>query len=45
MRGPCNKLFIDSVLMITGGTGSIGTTILESFWYTDVKEIHVFYLR
>lgn len=27
--------------MITGGTGSIGT-ILESFWYTLVKEIHVF---
>lgn len=34
--------FKDSVLMITGGTGSFGNAVLERFLTTDVKEIRIF---
>jgi len=35
-------MFKDKVLMITGGTGSFGKTVLKRFLDTDVKEIRVF---
>ncbi len=35
-------MFKDSVLMITGGTGSFGQTVLNRFLSTDVKEIRIF---
>lgn len=35
-------MFNNKVLMITGGTGSFGNTVLERFLDTDVKEIRVF---
>ncbi len=35
-------MFDDSVLMITGGTGSFGQTVLNRFLDTGVKEIRVF---
>lgn len=35
-------MFDDSVLMITGGTGSFGKTVLNRFLNTGVKEIRVF---
>lgn len=35
-------MFDDSVLMITGGTGSFGQTVLNRFLNTGVKEIRVF---
>jgi UDP-glucose 4-epimerase len=35
-------MFDNSVLMITGGTGSFGNTVLKRFLSTDVKEIIVF---
>lgn len=35
-------MFNDSVLMITGGTGSFGQTVLNRFLDTGVKEIRVF---
>ncbi len=35
-------MFDDSVLMITGGTGSFGRTVLKRFLNTAVKEIRVF---
>lgn len=35
-------MFKDKVLMITGGTGSFGNTVLRRFLSTDVKEIRVF---
>ncbi len=35
-------MFKDKVLMITGGTGSFGNTVLEKFINTDLKEIRVF---
>lgn len=34
--------FKDKVLMITGGTGSFGNTVLKRFLETDIKEIIVF---
>lgn len=36
------KMFDNKVLMITGGTGSFGNTVLNRFLNTDVKEIIVF---
>jgi UDP-glucose 4-epimerase len=36
------KLFNNKVLMITGGTGSFGQTVLNRFLDTDVKEIRIF---
>lgn len=35
-------MFDDKVLMITGGTGSFGQTVLKRFLDTEVKEIRVF---
>ncbi|NWC60967.1 polysaccharide biosynthesis protein [Pseudomonas veronii] len=35
-------MFDNKVLMITGGTGSFGNTVLKRFLDTDVKEIRVF---
>jgi len=35
-------MFNDKVLMITGGTGSFGNTVLKRFLYTDVREIRIF---
>jgi UDP-glucose 4-epimerase len=35
-------MFDDSILMITGGTGSFGQTVLNRFLRTSVKEIRIF---
>jgi UDP-glucose 4-epimerase len=35
-------MFDDSVLMITGGTGSFGATVLNRFLNTGVREIRIF---
>lgn len=35
-------MFKDKILMITGGTGSFGTTVLNRFLSTDVREIRIF---
>ena len=35
-------MFDNKILMITGGTGSFGHTVLKRFLDTDVKEIRVF---
>lgn len=35
-------MFVDKVLMITGGTGSFGHAVLKRFLETDVKEIRIF---
>lgn len=35
-------MFTDKVLMITGGTGSFGNTVVKRFLATDVKEIRIF---
>jgi len=35
-------MFTNSILMITGGTGSFGNAVLERFLHTDVKEIRIF---
>jgi UDP-glucose 4-epimerase len=35
-------MFKNKVLMITGGTGSFGNTVLKRFLATDVREIRVF---
>lgn len=35
-------MFKDKVLLITGGTGSFGNTVLKRFVDTDIKEIRVF---
>ena len=34
--------FHDSTLMITGGTGSFGNTVLKHFLTTDIGEIRIF---
>ena len=36
------RMFRDKVLMITGGTGSFGNTVLRRFLSTDVSEIRIF---
>ena len=36
------SLFINKTLMITGGTGSFGNTVLRRFLETDIGEIRVF---
>src|SRR3970040_2726200 len=38
----CNQMFNDKVLMITGGTGSFGNTVLKRFLSPDVREIRIF---
>ncbi|MGL4998916.1 MAG: polysaccharide biosynthesis protein, partial [Cetobacterium sp.] len=35
-------MFKDKVLLITGGTGSFGNTVLKGFLATDIKEIRIF---
>lgn len=35
-------MFKDKILLITGGTGSFGNTVLKRFMNTDIKEIRVF---
>lgn len=35
-------MFKDKVLLITGGTGSFGNTVLKRFLKTDIKEIRIF---
>ena len=40
MKG--KKLFKNKTLMITGGTGSFGKTVLNRFLDTDVKEVRIF---
>ena len=35
-------MFKDKVLLITGGTGSFGNTVLKRFLNTEVKEIRIF---
>jgi UDP-N-acetylglucosamine 4,6-dehydratase/5-epimerase len=35
-------MFKDKILLITGGTGSFGSTILEKFQNIDIKEIRIF---
>ncbi len=35
-------MFKDKTLMITGGTGSFGNTVLKRFLATDVREIRIF---
>lgn len=35
-------MFKDKTLMITGGTGSFGNTVLKRFLSTDVREIRIF---
>ena len=35
-------MFKDKVLLITGGTGSFGSTLLRKFANSDLKEIRVF---
>ena len=35
-------MFKDKVLLITGGTGSFGNTVLKRFMDTDIREIRVF---
>ena len=38
----CSDNFSDSTLMITGGTGSFGNTVLKHFLATDISEIRIF---
>lgn len=35
-------MFKNSILLITGGTGSFGNAVLNKFLHTDIKEIRVF---
>ena len=37
-----DTIFKDKVLLITGGTGSFGNAVLESFLDSDLKEIRIF---
>lgn len=37
-----NSAFKDRTLMITGGTGSFGSTVLKHFLYSDIGEIRIF---
>ena len=36
------SIYKDKVLMITGGTGSFGHTVLKHFLDSDLKEIRIF---
>jgi len=36
------KMFLNKVLMITGGTGSFGSAVLKRFLETDIREIRIF---
>ena len=35
-------MFNNKTLLITGGTGSFGNTVLNRFLHTDIKEIRIF---
>ena len=35
-------MFDNKILLITGGTGSFGNTVLKRFLDTNVKEIRIF---
>ena len=35
-------MFDNNIIMITGGTGSFGKTVLKRFLDTNVKEIRIF---
>ena len=37
-----SKGFSNKTLMITGGTGSFGSTVLKHFLKSDLKEIRIF---
>ena len=37
-----SPMFKDKILMITGGTGSFGNTVLKRFLSTEVREIRIF---
>ena len=37
-----SKFFKDKTLMITGGTGSFGSTVLKHFLDSNLKEIRIF---
>lgn len=37
-----NDLFLDKILLITGGTGSFGNAILRRFLESDLREIRIF---
>lgn len=37
-----NTSFKESTLLITGGTGSFGATVLKHFLYTDIGQIRIF---
>ena len=42
MMDKFNSYFKDKTLMITGGTGSFGSTVLKRFLTSDIKEIRIF---
>lgn len=42
MRRKTLEMFDNKILMITGGTGSFGQTVLNRFLATDVREIRIF---
>ena len=37
-----SKQFNGKTLVITGGTGSFGSTVLKHFLATDIREIRIF---
>ena len=37
------SLFKEKTLLITGGTGSFGNTVLDGFLCTDIGEIRIFF--
>lgn len=37
-----NDLFLDKILLITGGTGSFGNAVLARYLKSDIKEIRIF---
>ena len=41
-RGNKMSAFDNATLMITGGTGSFGSTVLKHFLDSDLKEIRIF---
>ncbi len=40
--GMADHIFDGKTLLITGGTGSFGTAVLNRFLHTDIKEIRIF---
>ena len=39
------KYFKGKTLLITGGTGSFGNTVLKHFLHSDIGEIRIFFTR